>query len=66
LSQEIEEQELEEEDTIQTMDDKPSSSEEPPLTCAHILFGEMGITRSSTDRFLDVCSVMFDQLKNFV
>jgi len=40
LTQNIEE-ELEEEETIQPIDDEPSSPEEPPLICDHLPFGEM-------------------------
>lgn len=57
---------MEEEDTIQPMDDEPGTPEEPPLTDDHLPFEEMGITPPPTYRVMDVCSVMFDQLKKSI
>lgn len=42
LNQDIEEEELEEEDTIQPIDDELGSPQEPPLTGGHLPFVEMG------------------------
>jgi hypothetical protein len=63
LTHELEEEKYEEEDTIQPMDDEPSTPGEQPLTGGHLPFREMGITPPPADRVMDVCSVTFDQLK---
>ena len=65
LTQEIEEV-LEGEDTIQLMDDERGTPEEPPLTSGHLPFEKMGIPFPQTDRFMDVCSVTFDQFMKMI
>ena len=54
---------MEEEDTIQPMDDELVSPEEPSLRGGHVLFREMGITPPPAEGVMDVCSVMFDYIK---
>lgn len=44
LTQEMEEEQFEEEDTIQPMEEEPNTLGEHPLTSVHLPFGEMGIT----------------------
>lgn len=63
MTQELEEENLEEEYTIQPMDDEPSTSGEQPLTGGYPPFIDMGIIPPPTYLVIDVCSVTFDQLK---
>jgi len=65
MTQEIEE-ELEEEDTIQPMDDETGTPNEPPLSGGHLPFGEMGITPPLEDRVMGVYNFMFDQQENMI
>lgn len=53
---------MEEEYTIQPMEEELNTPEEHPLICVHLTFREIGITPPPIDRVMDVLIVTFDQL----
>jgi len=63
LTQELQEEKVEEEVTIHPMDDEPNTPYQQPLTGGHLPFREMEITPPPKNQVMNVCNIKFDQQK---